>query len=729
MTNRKRPHGPLVSRLMAALLLAGAASPEVMASTLPGKKKASRPAKTRLQAGQPQARPAAPSAAGADTKAEAVPAAPAAPAEVRLPGPGIQPHRDLAEHYTRIIGSLWLGPWADLRNADLSGQDLRNLDLRHADLRGANLAGSDLAGTLLEGALVFQADIQGAANVNLKGAVPHPFFDLADEDRIGTLAFLVEAGGIYGLPRALTCSPDGILTWAEASGNRLIRLYPTGARSVPTLDGETAVHRLYDDGQGMLWWFGDAFIGTASHAALAAVQVGGKFPMKAQPAAGLERPSALAPGVNGQLMIQRGKEIIFHEAALKDGRLLVFKGEHPVANEPLPGESMALSYDGTMVLLVAPGRDEVRYLFLADGTTLPLPLKAGSRPSAIVQGAGNDAWILLPGRSAIGRLTLADHKVQEFTRRLPKGAESSLDALVLGPDGNAWFADRTLCRLGRVTPEGEIREFQLPRGCRPGELVATPDGRIVFTVVGKDRLGSIRVKLPEEHPGAGQFENEAPSPDRDADADLKDWAGPLYVPRPARKPKNPLTRQQREELYDARMKAAEERFLAERAAAEDEPPAPRQKRAEDAKEKKAAPAPAAADGKAGNALAREAEDSPALRLLDLNVNLPHGVIRHILKRHAHGTGTSGIWFAPAHSTPEGLEALLAEGLEEAGEIGRIKSSNGYGRFITFCMLASGATVGEAATGSTATFAVLTEPYYNGKVTEHDVWTAYPVPDW
>jgi streptogramin lyase len=46
----------------------------------------------------------------------------------------------------------------------------------------------------------------------------------------------------------------------------------------------------------------------------------------------------------------------------------------------------------------------------------------------------------------------------------------------VGPDGNLWFTLTDLSRIGRLTPAGERAVFQLPKGVRPGAIVATAAG-------------------------------------------------------------------------------------------------------------------------------------------------------------------------------------------------------------------------------------------------------------
>jgi streptogramin lyase len=51
--------------------------------------------------------------------------------------------------------------------------------------------------------------------------------------------------------------------------------------------------------------------------------------------------------------------------------------------------------------------------------------------------------------------------------------------ITLGPDGNIWFAETISGKIGRMTPQGELTEFQVDGG--PIAITAGPDGNIWFT--------------------------------------------------------------------------------------------------------------------------------------------------------------------------------------------------------------------------------------------------------
>lgn len=109
---------------------------------------------------------------------------------------------------------------------------------------------------------------------------------------------------------------------------------------------------------------------------------------------------------------------------------------------------------------------------------------------SLTPGPGGDVWFTFDrdpvrvGDAAIGRVTPGG-KTTFFRAGLDP--RSGLGDMVLGPDGNLWFADAgRRPAIGRVTPTGEITEFRAgldPRS-KPAVLVAGPDGNVWFTDVG-----------------------------------------------------------------------------------------------------------------------------------------------------------------------------------------------------------------------------------------------------
>jgi streptogramin lyase len=153
----------------------------------------------------------------------------------------------------------------------------------------------------------------------------------------------------------------------------------------------------------------------------------------------------------------------------------------------------------------------------------PIPTP-NSQPRAIALGADGNIWVGMFAAGKIARVTPAG-AITEFTIPPP---DSGPRALAAGPDGNIWFSEYRASKIGRITPAGTITEFALPRpSSGPGDITAGADGHLWFVELagGADglrtegnRVGRITVdgKITEfQIPSAsGSPTNIAVGPDR-----------------------------------------------------------------------------------------------------------------------------------------------------------------------------------------------------------------------
>lgn len=63
--------------------------------------------------------------------------------------------------------------------------------------------------------------------------------------------------------------------------------------------------------------------------------------------------------------------------------------------------------------------------------------------------------------------------------------------ITLGPDGNYWFTEYFVGKIGRITPNGTITEYPIPYGDMPGNITAGPDDNLWFTDWSRNSLGQI----------------------------------------------------------------------------------------------------------------------------------------------------------------------------------------------------------------------------------------------
>jgi virginiamycin B lyase len=114
----------------------------------------------------------------------------------------------------------------------------------------------------------------------------------------------------------------------------------------------------------------------------------------------------------------------------------------------------------------------------------PIPTLA-SHPSCIVAGPDGNMWFTEATVNKIGMITPSGN-VTEF---LIPTKDSSPSCIAAGPDGNLWFTEsaRIADKVGRITPRGVITEFAVPTAQNSlGGITAGNDGNLWFTEAGSD---------------------------------------------------------------------------------------------------------------------------------------------------------------------------------------------------------------------------------------------------
>src|SRR5437588_6350752 len=53
--------------------------------------------------------------------------------------------------------------------------------------------------------------------------------------------------------------------------------------------------------------------------------------------------------------------------------------------------------------------------------------------------------------------------------------------ITAGPDGNLWFIESNVNKIGRITPTGTVTEFDIPTAGDPSSITAGPDGNLWFS--------------------------------------------------------------------------------------------------------------------------------------------------------------------------------------------------------------------------------------------------------
>jgi hypothetical protein len=94
-------------------------------------------------------------------------------------------------------------------------------------------------------------------------------------------------------------------------------------------------------------------------------------------------------------------------------------------------------------------------------------------PFGIASGPDGNIWFTESSVNRIGRMTTSG-ELAEFS--IPRGG-SGPSAIAAGRDGNLWFTETNANQVARVTPEGVVTEFAVPApASSPYGIVEGPDG-------------------------------------------------------------------------------------------------------------------------------------------------------------------------------------------------------------------------------------------------------------
>ncbi|HLJ97929.1 MAG TPA: DUF4214 domain-containing protein [Gemmataceae bacterium] len=132
---------------------------------------------------------------------------------------------------------------------------------------------------------------------------------------------------------------------------------------------------------------------------------------------------------------------------------------------------------------------EDRELLTVGITELPLPVGFG-QPVDIAATPDGNLWFTL---ATFGVDTVSSDHIGEITSGSvtrfpvpPMGTIVSFNAaglhITAGPDGNLWYTEIGMAKIGRLSPNGMVTEFPLPSpGGNPGSITTGQDGNLWFT--------------------------------------------------------------------------------------------------------------------------------------------------------------------------------------------------------------------------------------------------------
>lgn len=285
-------------------------------------------------------------------------------------------------------------------------------------------------------------------------------------------------------PAGLAAGSDGNIWFAEENGNRIGRLTPGGVLTEFSLaNSGSRPHGLVTASGGVVF--------TEIAGRIGQITAGG---VVSEFASG-NAPKEIAPGPFSEFWWSDP----LHDLLLPTdglgggfGGTALAAGSHPEGVTAGQAGDLWIAENGSGKIArlyrvpPPPGIPSVGTLQFQE---FPLP-DPSVGPFGIAFGPDGNVWFTEPGVGRIGRLSPATGQVTEFP--LPGGAEPR--GIVAGQDFNLWFTDASRDVIVRMTPDGSMMEFALPtHGSRPTELVAAPDGNIWFSEAGTDQVGRLTI--------------------------------------------------------------------------------------------------------------------------------------------------------------------------------------------------------------------------------------------
>ncbi len=148
-------------------------------------------------------------------------------------------------------------------------------------------------------------------------------------------------------------------------------------------------------------------------------------------------------------------------------------------------------------------------------TILEYAIPGGDFPDSVATGSDGNLWFGQQNVSKVGYVT-PDGTVQQFS--VPSGG---IAFICKGSDGNIWFTEPLADKIGRVTPAGVVTEFNVPTAnAQPEGIASGSSGNLYFAEFGagnSGRLGQITtsgvVTESAQIPTMPQLDNVAMGPD------------------------------------------------------------------------------------------------------------------------------------------------------------------------------------------------------------------------
>ena len=283
---------------------------------------------------------------------------------------------------------------------------------------------------------------------------------------------------VFGLPQGIVAGPDGNVWLVEQASSKVAQVSTAGSllREIALSPGSGPLSIVVGPDGNL--WFTEGGLNR-----IGKLSVGGALLGEFQVAS---PPESIAAGPDGNLWFTE-------ESAGKIGKMdtngrLLGEFTIPTADSKPRGISVGPCGDGNLWFTEQNGR--IGRIDTAGNIAEVANTGPASSLRGITPGPGGDCNLYIAdlGQDCIVQMTTTGLWGVIF---LPIG--SGPTGVIAGPDGNIWFTEKGLNRIGHMTPTGVVRpEAQVPSSQTfPDGIAAGPDANIWFTEAGGNRVGRV----------------------------------------------------------------------------------------------------------------------------------------------------------------------------------------------------------------------------------------------
>ena len=287
-----------------------------------------------------------------------------------------------------------------------------------------------------------------------------------------------EFPAVFGKPQGIVAGPDGNVWLVEEASSKIAQMSPAGVllREIPLPPGSGPLSIVVGPDRNL--WFtegGSSKIGKLS----AGGAILGEFPVGSA-------PESIAAGPDGNLWFTE-------ESANRIGKMdmsgrLLAEFAIPTANSKPRAIAAGPCEDRNLWFTEQIGR--IGRVDAAGNITEIANTGGASNLHGIAAGPAGDCnlYVADRGQDCIVRISTTGQVSIVFL-----SIGSGPTGVVAGPDGNIWFAENGLNRIGHMTPAGDVRsEAVIPSSSTfPDGIAAGPDANVWFTEAGGNRVGRV----------------------------------------------------------------------------------------------------------------------------------------------------------------------------------------------------------------------------------------------